>query len=88
MIKTAKVYDFTFCSLVIGRSPEAVWTLCAWSKAGKAWIEQHSGQHEQFSDCCLLIAKEAIKGLLTDIAHADLTIAGMDLTHRKQEPLL
>ena len=86
MIK--KPYDFTFCSLVIGQPPRAVWTLCAWSKAGQDYLTSHASEHEEFSDTCLLIAKEAIKGLLTDIAHADLTIAGMDLEWRKQGNLL
>ena len=86
MIK--KPYDFTFCSLMIGQPPRSVWTLCAWSKAGKEWLEQHASEYEEFSYCCLRIGKGAIKGLLTKLAHANLTIAGMDLEHRKQGDLL
>ena len=86
MIK--KPYDFTFCSLMVDRPPRPIWSLCAWSTAGQNWIKEHRRVYERFSDCCVCVAKSEVQALLNDVANSDLTIAGMNITHRKQGELL
>ena len=83
-----KPYDFTFCSLVVGQPARPIWSLCAWSKAGHAWIDEHRAVYERFTDYGVCCTKSEVQQLLNDVANAGLTIAGMDISHRKQGSLL
>lgn len=86
MIK--KPYDFTFASLMVGQPARPIWSLCAWSKAGQAWIDDHRREYEEFTQYGVAVTKSEVQDLLNAVANADLTIAGMDISHRKQGDLL
>ena len=81
-------YDFTFCNLMVGQPKRPIWTLCAWSRAGQKWIDSHRKQYDRFTHYGISVDKEGVQSLLDAIANADLQIAGMDISHRKQRSLL
>ena len=69
-------YDFTFCHLMIDQPARPVWFLCAWSRAGHAWIYEHCHEYEQFSEYCITVAHGEKQDLLSAVAEAGLRIAG------------